>query len=88
MSNYIANVENYVELEEKLVELDMSNEHEKIIREAIDYSNDNLREDGNATFTITRRHSQKDISYDFVFQLFVVEEKDDRYLYYETCIED
>lgn len=31
MSNYIANVENYVELEEKLVELDMSNEHEKII---------------------------------------------------------
>ncbi|GGB55002.1 hypothetical protein GCM10011409_35790 [Lentibacillus populi] len=87
MSNYIANVENYVELEEKLVELDLSNEKEKIIQEAIDYTNDNLRDDGNGTFGIRKHHSEKDITYDFVFNLFVVEEKDDRYLYYEYCME-
>lgn len=83
---YISELENYVELEEKLLELDMSEKLEEIIREAIDYSNDNLREDGNVNFTITKRHSQKDISYNFVFQLFLVEEQRDRYLYYETCI--
>lgn len=87
MSNYISNVENYVELEEKLVELDFSNETEKIVQEAIDYANDNLRNDEAGTFEIRKHHSQKDIVYNFVFELFVVEEKEDRYLYYLYCME-
>lgn len=82
MSNYISDVENYVELEERLVELDFPNETDKIIQEAIDYSNDNLSDNETGNFGIRKYHSQKDIVYEFVFQLFVVEEKDDRYLYY------
>ena len=87
MGNIVSIVDNYVELEEKLVELDLSNEKEKIIQEAIDYVNDNLGGDGSGTFGIRKYHSEKDVTYDFLFTLFRVEEKDDSYLYYEYCME-
>ncbi|MCG5104656.1 hypothetical protein [Oceanobacillus alkalisoli] len=88
MSNIVSIVENYVELEEKLVELDLSNEKEKIIQEAIDYVNDNLKGDGSGTFGIRKHHLEKDdVTYDFLFTLFRVEEKDDSYLYYDYCME-
>lgn len=83
---YISELENYVELEEKLLELDMSEKLEEIIREAIDYANNDLSEEGNVTFTITKHHSQKDISFSFIFEIFL-DDKNDRYLYYEHCTE-